>query len=100
VFKKSASTLVITVIDNLGAAVNLSGKTLKFRVETSAVAPVELFTQTSVTISGTSNEIASIAITTTHSDKAPGTYKWRLWDQNSVVLGHGDFVILPSIGAT
>jgi hypothetical protein len=100
VFKKSASTLAITVIDNLGVVVNLSGKTLKFRVESSATTPVELFTQASVTISGTSNEIASIALTTTHTDKTPSTYKWRLWDQNSVVLGHGDFVILPSIGAS
>ena len=47
--------------------------------------------------SGASNEVANVTIGDTQSDITPGTYQWRLWDDNGpTVYMHGTLVIMST----
>ncbi len=99
IFKKEAVTFVFTIKDTNGVAVDMSGKTLRFTVETRADAPVNRFDVTggSITVGGDSNEIVSVSVTSTNSDLNAVKYQWRLWDDVSEnVFQHGTFEIIDT----
>lgn len=97
IFKKEAKTFLLTVLDANGDAVDLSAMTLRFVVEsTAAAARTVIFSSTSITVTGASNEIANVAVTSTNSNVAASdNYEWRLWDDTGEqVLLHGQFSVV------
>lgn len=100
-FYASAKTFPVTVNDADGVVVDLSSKTLRFVVQTAAASPTELFSVNSVTVSGSSNEVANIPVSDTDMTQDLDEYEWRLWDiAVPEVLLHGSLKILAALQGT
>lgn len=101
-FKKEAKSFSITIQDSAGDAVDLSSKELRFVVHTVGDTVSGLFQveEPDITVSGASNEIATIPVSPVQSTQTPSLYQWELWDVTSdseQVLAHGPFYILTAI---
>jgi len=99
IFKKEAKSFALTILDSDGNAVDMTGKTLRFTVETIADPPVSKFAVTggSITLSGDDSEIVNVAVTSTNSDLNATKYHWRLWDTVAEKLWqHGMFEIVDT----
>jgi len=99
-FRTERKTFVLTAVDAVGSAIDLSAKTLRFVVHNLLDAATGLLDveAASISISGVSNEVANVLITEAQSAVAVGQYGWVLWDvtANSVIL-HGRLNILPAV---
>lgn len=96
-FQESAKTFALTVVDEDGAEIDLTGLTLRFVVHdkldpTAGVFDVEA---AGISISGAT---ASVTVPTAASVVANvGEHAWKLWDVTATeVLAHGAFVIAPA----
>jgi len=101
VFQGSARTVAITCVDANDAAVDLSGLTLRFvvlDVNQTGMFDVE---DASITISGDSNEIATVPIASTDvATLTTGTpYLWRLLDVSNdyAVLAYGGLNVKANV---
>jgi hypothetical protein len=96
-FHNSERSLVLTVVDSSGNAVDLTAfAALTFTVETSAESPVSQFSITSgFTISGAGNNVLTFTISASNNNITPDEYKWRLWG-DAEVIAHGDYSVLPT----
>jgi hypothetical protein len=93
--KKAKKIFVLTVLDANDAPVDLSGMTLRFRVETLAETSVSVFETSSITVSGANDEVANITVTDTDSDQTADEYRWILWDDDEPQsLMYGKFLLL------
>jgi len=103
VFQASAKSVAITVTDANGDAVDLSGLTLRFIVLDVNETGVFDIENASITISGSSNEIATVPISSTNADAlTTGTpYLWRLLDVSNdyAVLAYGSLNVLAGLQA-
>ena len=71
-------TVVFTCLDTDGAAISLSGATLKLVVyDFAGTAVITLTTSSGLAISGTDNNIVTATFTTTHTATA-GSYRYQL----------------------
>lgn len=99
IFKAAAKDFVLTILDSDGVAVDMSSKTLEFVVETRANPPVQSFAVSggSIVVSGSDNNIVTVSVANTDSDKDATKYNWRLWDSvNNIVWLHGLFEIVDT----
>ena len=96
VFKKEIKSFVLTITDTSGAVIDMSGKTLRFTVETIADPPVNVFTVTDATITKTTT-IVTVPVTAINTDKNADNYRWRLWEVTvEKVFQHGNFEIVDT----
>ena len=96
-FRAEQRTFTLTVTDADGDPIDLSAKTLKCTVETTALIPVLRFDAENITVSGDNDEIALTRIGDDQSKITPGVYQWRLWDTDvPEVLLHGTLAILST----
>jgi len=94
--------LSFPVVDAAGAAVDLTGLTLRFVVHTDSNATAGLFEVESggdITISGTpTKNIAAVRVRETESATARAHVRWSLWDVIAkTILAHGPFSIEPAV---
>ena len=96
VFKKEIKSFVLTITDTSGIVIDLTGKTLRFTVETIANPPVNVFTVTNGTITKTTTTV-TVPVTAANTDKNADKYRWRLWEDTlEIVHQHGTFEIVDS----
>jgi len=90
-YKGSAKSWAFTVVDEAGAAIDLSSKTVKLVVESQDGA--DAFVVTGI-VSGAGNNIVTAATTSAHHATA-GQYQWALKNttDDGVLLGHGVYHI-------
>ncbi len=97
----SAPIIPITCIDSNGAAVSLSGKTVRFVVTaTNESTATPIFYRetggTGITISGTGNNVANVQLATANTVSPCQGYYW-LWNiTDSIALSTGSFSIVPA----
>jgi len=88
-----------TITDSADAAVNLTGVSLQWLLLRQAgdAESRAYINKTSATISGASNNIATVTVDDSEYDDIPAGYYWHeLWDRdNDVMLCYGDVVLLP-----
>lgn len=95
-------TLLITVTDDAGDPVNLTGVGLLWRVVRdagSATVYLEKTDADGITVTGGSNNIATISIDpdTDYEDLPAGIHRHELWDtDNHLLLAYGDCFVLPA----
>jgi hypothetical protein len=96
VFKKEIKSFVLTITDTAGTVIDLSGKTLRFTVETRADPPVNVFTVADLPILKTAATV-TVPVTATHTNKNAAKYQWKLWEVTlEIVHQHGIFEIVDS----
>lgn len=97
IFEKAHKQFSLALTDVNGDAIDASSMNFRFRVETRVEPSAELFETTTITISGSENNIINITVSITDSTQTPGVYNWRLWDDATKdVYLHGEFVILST----
>lgn len=98
-----SKTFLLTVLDANDAVVNLSALTLRFVVQTrDAVTPTGVFDveDAAITRTGTSSEIANVAVTGTTSTGKAGLYDWWLLSVITggvQVLQRGTITVYPGV---
>jgi hypothetical protein len=99
-FKGESRLFSLAIATADGTPVDLTGRTLRFIVQTRSTSPLEVFTVdgASITYDGDNNEIAKISVDDAVSNVTTGDYEWRLWDVDvKAVLSHGSLTVLPAL---
>lgn len=101
-YQKAEKTFALELKDLNGDAIDASGFTLRFRVETTVDTSVNLIEVTEaggdITVSGAGNNIINVKIDETETATiAAAEHRWRLWDDSvQQVLLNGPFIVLPT----
>lgn len=96
VFKKEIKSFVLSITNTDGTVIDMSGKTLRFTVETIADPPVNVFTVTDGTIIKTTTAV-TVPVTAANTDVNAGNYRWRLWELTlEIVHQHGTFEVVDT----
>jgi len=98
-FANEAKSFVLTALDANGDAVDLSGMTLRFVVINSSVPAEAQFKveDADITVSGVSNEVATVPVLATNVPNATTEWHWRLWNiAVPAVLLNGTFKVFPA----
>lgn len=102
-FQAEDVTLTITVVDDAGAAVNITDYTFDFRVKARfASEPVIDVSGGAISLTDPTAGVLTVTLTATDTDIDPNVYEWELirTDLNShAVLAYGSLYVRRTIAA-